>query len=256
MRAGRTASRVMIALAASSLVAVPVARAEKEALAQFKAILARELQLEKNHKALLAWLTTNVFTTYKDCGTGKNDVAIDPRTWEYGFLFEYYPADRGKPPTTPDFVPSCYSPVPLCFRRDANAELEFDMKRYKDFPDTNECGLTATRFTIKEPYPKIEIKSVLYEGTIRAKLKYWEKRTSFARIAAAASKREAPRRARAGEVVVGLGYGNVVVDVHALGSYLGVEREVEFLGPFESPHRRFCYTDEIVARSGDACAPE
>jgi hypothetical protein len=246
----RIASSAMISIAA--LIAPSAARAEKEATAQFKAIMARELQQEKNHKALLEWLEKNVFATFKDCGTGKDGVAIDPKTWEYGFLFEYYPADRGKPPTRPDFVPACYTAVGLCFRRDPGAPLEFDMERYKVYPDTNECGLTATRFTIKEPYPKIEIKSALYDGTIQAKMKYWEKRTSYARISPAASKDNAPGRARAGEVVVGLGYGNVVVDVYVIGTYLGKEREVEFLGPFESPHRRFCYTAEIAARD---CTP-
>ena len=230
------------------------AHAEQKALAMFKSILARELQLERNHKALLDWLGQNVFATFKDCGTGKDGVAIDPKTWESGFLFEYLPADRGKPPRTADFVPACYSAVEVCFRRDLTADLEFDMVRYKGFPDTNECALFAEKFTIAEPYPKVEIKSALYEGTIQAKMKYWEKRTSLAKISAAASQRNAPGRARAGAVVTGLGYGNIVVDVYALGAYQGKDREVEFLGPFESPHRRFCYTTEIVARSGASCA--
>ena len=247
---------IALALATGAIVAAPVAHAEKDAIAQFKAIMARELQQEKNHKPLLEWLEKNVFATFKDCGTGKDGVAIDPKKWEWGFLFEYYPANRGNPPTTPDFVPSCYTLVPLCFRRDAASPLEFDMDRYKNYPDTNECGLTATRFTIKEPYPKVEIKSALYEGTVSAKMKYWEKRTSFARISVAAARPEKPQRARAGDVVDGLGYGNIVVDVTVIGTYLGKEREVEFSGPFESPHRRFCYTTEIVARSGPQCAQE
>lgn len=232
------------------------AHAEQKAEQMFKAILSRELQLEKNHKALLEWLEKNVFPTFVDCGTGKDGVAIDPKTWESGFLFEYAPADRGKPARTADFVPACYTPTDVCFRRDPRTPLEFDMDRYKAFPDTNECALFAERFTIKEPYPKIEIKSALYEGTVSAKLKYWEKRTSFAKIAATASQRNAPGRARAGDVVTGLGYGNVIVDVYALGAYAGKDREIEFLGPFESPHRRFCYTTPIVARSGASCARE
>jgi hypothetical protein len=255
MSLARTVCAVL-SVAAGTFVAAPAARAEKDAIAQFKAIMARELQQDKNHKALLEWLESNVFATFNDCGTGKDGIAIDPKKWEYGFLFEYHPASRGNPPTVPDFVPSCYSAVPLCFRRDRDAPLEFDMDRYKDYPDTIECGLTAKRFTIKEPYPTVAIKSALYDGNIQAKMKYWEKRTSFARISVAAARPEVPRRARAGDVVVGLGYGNVVVDVAVIGSYLGKDREVEFLGPFESPHRRFCYTTEIVARSGPECKPE
>lgn len=249
LRHGALAALLIVASAGS-------AHAEQKAIAMFKAILSRELQLEKNHKALLGWLEKNVFPTFKDCGTGKDDVAIDPKKWEFGFLFEYYPADRGNPARTADFVPACYSPVEVCFRRDPQAPLEFDMERYKGFPDTNECGLAAERFTIKEPYPKVEIKSAAYEGTIEAKMKYWEKRTSFAKILPSASDRNKPGRARAGAVVSAVGYGNVVVDVYALGSYQGKDREVEFLGPFESPHRRFCYTTDIVARGGASCARE
>jgi len=232
------------------------AHAEQKAEQMFKGILSRELKLEPNQKVITEWLEKNVFPTFIDCGTGKDGVAIDPKAWEYGFLFEYAPADRGKPPKEADFVPACYTPTGVCFRRDPQAPLEFDMERYKTFPDTNECGLSAERFTIKEPYPKIEIKSALYQGTIQTKLKYWEKRTSFAKLAPTASQRNAPGRARAGDVVTGLGYGNIIVDVYALGAYAGKDREIEFLGPFESPHRRFCYTTPIAARGGATCARE
>lgn len=245
------------ALAALLILATgPAAHAEIKAQEMFKGILTRELKLEANTKVLLDWLEKNVFPTFKDCGTGKDGVAIDPKTWEFGFLFEYYPADRGKPPKEADFPPACYTPTGVCFRRDPQAPLEFDMDRYKKFPDTNECGLFAESFTIKEPYPTLEIKSALYQGTIQAKMKYWEKRTSFAKLSPTASQRNAPGRARAGDVVTGLGYGNIVVDLVVLGAYQGKDREVEFPGPFESPHRRFCYTTAIAARSGATCARE
>lgn len=231
------------------------ARAEKEAAAQFKAIMAAELQKEQNHAGLLKWLEKNVWPSFLDCGTGKDGVAIDPATWAYGFLFEYYPAARGNPPTAPDLVPSCYDPTPVCFRRDRTVPLEKDMKLYEAFPDTNECGLTSERFPVAEK-PKVEIKSALFTGTITAKLKYWEKKTSFAKIGITASQRAKPRRAPGGKVVTSVGYGIVVVDVTAVGTYLGKEREAEFKGPLESPNRRFCHVTEIQARSGPTCALE
>jgi hypothetical protein len=251
------ASRCRVTAVLLGLLALPrPAGAEKDAAAQFRTLMAVQLQKKENHEALLKYLEKNVWPSFVDCGTGKDGVAIDPETWRYGFIFEYYPADRGRPPTAPDFVPSCYDPVPVCFRRDTGAPLEEDMKLYKDFPDTNECGLTSEKFTIREPFPKLDIKSVTFNGTITAKLKYWEKRTSSAKVSAGPSKRNAPRRARAGQVVTAVGYGIIVVDVYAIGTFLGAEREAEFKGPLESPNRRFCGTSEIAARSGPDCKAE
>jgi hypothetical protein len=242
--------------AAAAAAGPAIAHAEIKHDAMFKQLARVELKREENVKAMQQWLEKNVFPSFTDCGTGKDDVAIDPKKWENGFLFEYYPASRGKPPTTPDFVPACYTYTELCFRRDPAHPLEFDMARYARFPDTNECGLSATRATAKEPYPKLEAKGAVFQGEITAKVKYWEKRTSYARIAMTASKRNAPGRARAGAVVVGVGYGTIIVDVYASGTYAGAVREAEFPGPFESPHRRFCYTSEIAARGGAECALE
>ena len=246
---------VAAALGLAAAVTGGPARAEKEAAAQFKAIVAVERQKEQNHAGLLKWLEKNVWPSFLDCGTGKGGVAIDPTTWAHGFLFEYYPADRGNPPTAPDLVPSCYDPTRVCFRRDTTVPLERDMELYKGFPDTNECGLTSERFPVAEK-PKVEVKSALYTGTITAKLKYWEKKTSFAKIGISASDREKPRRAPGGKVVTSVGYGIVVVDMTAVGTFLGKEREAEFKGPLESPNRRFCQVSEIKARSGPTCALE